>query len=55
LKFVNNQRGYLSCDFSPDEWPANLMVVDRVSTPGGQLSKRATFAVARGEPALHAV
>jgi hypothetical protein len=30
------------------------MVVDRISTPGGQLSKRATFAVARGEPALHA-
>ena len=55
LKFVNNQRGYLTCDVSPDEWRTNFMVVDRVSTPGGQLSKRATFAVARGEPALHSV
>jgi alkaline phosphatase D len=53
LKFINNQRGYLTCDVSPDEWRSNFMVVDRVSTPGGQLSKRATFAVTRGEPALH--
>jgi alkaline phosphatase D len=53
LRFVNNQRGYLTCDVSPDEWRTNFMVVDRVSTPGGQLSKRATFAVARGKPALH--
>jgi alkaline phosphatase D len=55
LKFINNQRGYLTCDVSPDEWRTNFMVVDRVSTPGGQLSKRATFAATRGEPALHSV
>jgi alkaline phosphatase D len=55
LKFINNQRGYLTCDVSPNEWRTNFMVVDRVSRPGGQLSKRATFAVARGEPALHSV
>jgi alkaline phosphatase D len=53
LKFINNQRGYLTCDVTPDEWRTNFMVVDRVSTPGGRLSKRATFVVARGEPALH--
>ena len=52
LKFINNQRGYLTCDVSPDEWRTNFMVVDRVSTRGGQLSKRATFAVPRGTPEL---
>ena len=55
LKFINNQRGYLTCDVSPNEWRTNFMVVDRVSTPGGQLGKRATFVVTRGEPALHSV
>jgi alkaline phosphatase D len=55
LKFLNNQRGYLTCHVSPGEWRTNFMVVDRISTPGGQLSKRATFAVAHGEPELHAV
>ncbi|MEO7366204.1 MAG: alkaline phosphatase D family protein [Sphingomicrobium sp.] len=55
LKFINNQRGYLACEVTPDEWRSDFMVVDRVSTAGGQISKRATFAVARGEPALNLV
>jgi alkaline phosphatase D len=55
LKFINSQRGYLTCDVSPDEWRTNFMVLDRVSTPGGRLSKRATWAVARGEAALREV
>jgi alkaline phosphatase D len=55
LKFINDQRGYLTCDVTPDEWRTNFMVVDRVSTPGGALSRRATLAVARGEAALRQV
>ena len=52
LKFLNNQRGYLTCDVTPDEWRTNYMVIDRVSTPGGTMSKRATWAVAHGRPDL---
>jgi alkaline phosphatase D len=52
LKFVNDQRGYLACEVTPDEWKTHYMVVDRISTPGGAVSKRATAAVARGTPAL---
>jgi alkaline phosphatase D len=55
LKFINNQRGYVACDVTPDEWRTHFMVLDRVSTPGGRLSKRATWAVARGEPAMRLV
>jgi alkaline phosphatase D len=55
LKFINDQRGYLTCDVTPDEWRTNYMVLDRVSTPGGAISKRATLAVARGEVALREV
>jgi alkaline phosphatase D len=55
LKFINNQRGYLACDVTPDEWRTDFMVLDRVSTPGGRLSKRATWAVARGQPAMRLV
>ena len=53
LKFINDQRGYLTCEVTPDEWRTNFMVVDRVSTPGGALGKRATFAVARGQADLN--
>jgi len=52
LKFINDQRGYLTFDVTPDEWRTNFMVVDRVRTAGGELSKRATWALARGEAAL---
>jgi alkaline phosphatase D len=55
LKLINNQRGYLTCDVTSDEWRTNFMVVDRVSAPGGKLSKRANLAVARGEAALRSV
>ena len=52
LKFINDQRGYLTCEVGRDEWRTNYMVMDRVSTPGGAISKRATVSVARGTPAL---
>lgn len=52
LKFINYQRGYLTCDVNADEWKTNFMVMDKVSTPGGAISKRATASVARGTPAL---
>jgi alkaline phosphatase D len=55
LKFINDQRGYLICDVTPDEYRTNFMVVDKVSTQDGKLSKRATLAVTRGEPALRPV
>ncbi len=55
LKFINDQRGYITCDVGRDEWRTNFMVMDRISTPGGSISKRATMAVARGTPDLRSV
>ena len=55
IRFINDQRGYLTCDVTPDEWRTNYKVVDRVSTPGGTLSRRATLAMAHGEVALREV
>ena len=55
LKFINNQRGFLTCDVTRDEWRTNFMVLDRVSSRDGKLSKRATFAVGHGESSLYRV
>ncbi|MET0363297.1 MAG: alkaline phosphatase D family protein [Sphingobium sp.] len=49
LHFLNDQRGYLVCDVTPDAWATDFMVVDRVSAPGAAIRKRATATVARGE------
>jgi len=52
LRFINDQRGYITCEVGRDEWRTNFMVMDRVSTPGGAISRRATATVARGTPDL---
>ncbi|MEJ7927054.1 alkaline phosphatase D family protein [Sphingobium sp. AN641] len=52
LAFLNDQRGYLTCDVTPDEWRTNIMVMDQVAQPGGTLSKRATLTVPHGNPSL---
>ncbi|MFW2830906.1 alkaline phosphatase D family protein [Sphingomonas sp. ID0503] len=48
LKFMNDQRGYLVCEVRPEAWQTDVMVIDRISTPGGALSRRARFAVPHG-------
>ena len=55
LKFINDQRGYLTCEVGREEWKTNFMVMDRVSTPGGTISKRKTLAVTRGQAELREV
>ena len=52
LQFMNDQRGYLLCDVTPEAWSTRFMVVDQVSAPGGGLSRRATATMARGETRL---
>ncbi len=48
MKFINDQRGFLMCDVTPERWTTELKVLDRVRTPDGALSTRATFVVERG-------
>ncbi len=52
LKFINDQRGYIVCDIGRNLWTTDYMVLDRVSTPGGTLSRRARATVARGTTQL---
>lgn len=55
LKFLNDQRGYLTCDVTPQEWRTHFMVMDQVTQPDGNISKRATLGVPNGEVDLRAV
>jgi len=52
LKLLNDQRGYAVCDVTPARWETAFRVVDRVTTPGGSVSTRATFAVEPGKPGI---
>ena len=52
--FINSQRGYMVHDVGRDRWDAAFRVLDQVRAPGGRLSTRQRFTVARGAPGLHA-
>lgn len=52
VKFANDQRGYMTCEVTPDAWQTHYMVVDQVDTPKNSLSKRMTATVARDRPGV---
>ncbi|MER7245635.1 alkaline phosphatase D family protein [Kribbella sp. NPDC000426] len=53
VKYQNVQRGYLSCRLDRSRWTSEFRVVDRVTTPGGTASTRATLVVEDGRPGTH--
>jgi alkaline phosphatase D len=50
LKFLNDQRGYVVCEVTPDAWLSHFQVVDKVSTARNTMTRRATAEVAHGVP-----
>ncbi|GAA4919882.1 alkaline phosphatase D family protein [Streptomonospora salina] len=50
--FVNEQRGYVRCTVTPEEWRTDFRVVPYVSRPGAPVSTRASFVVADGSPGV---
>lgn len=53
VRFHNAQRGYIRCDVHARSWTSDYVVVDKVTTPGGTSSTRATFVVEAGDPRVH--
>lgn len=43
IKFFNDYRGYVRCHVTPTEWRADYRVVPFVSSPGADISTRASF------------
>lgn len=52
IKFMNDQRGYMLHTVRQDRWEAAFRVVDRVRTPDGTVSTRATLVVEADAPGL---
>ncbi|MFD5318530.1 alkaline phosphatase D family protein [Streptomyces sp. NPDC127098] len=52
MRFGNFQRGYVSCEITPELWRSDFRVCDRVTVPDGTVSSRAVFAVENGVPAV---
>lgn len=49
VQFYNGQRGYVTCDLTPDRLTVRYQGVDFVTKPGAPLATRATFVVEDGK------
>jgi len=55
VKYVNNERGYVRCEVTPEMWKTDYRTVPFVSRPGAPINTRATFVVEAGRPQLQRV
>lgn len=52
VKFYNGQRGYVSCVMTAETLHADYKVVDKVTSPDGSVTTKASFVVANGKPGV---
>ncbi|WP_433627611.1 alkaline phosphatase D family protein [Halomicrococcus sp. NG-SE-24] len=52
VKYYNNQRGYVRCTLTPDQWWTDYRVVDYVTRPGAPIRTDASFVVDDGNPGV---
>jgi alkaline phosphatase D len=50
VRFVNGERGYVSCTVTPDTWRSDYRVVPFIERPGGPVVTRASYVVETGQP-----
>ena len=49
-KFMNDERGYVRCTITPDQWRTDYRVVSTVERPEASVETRATFVTRAGDP-----
>lgn len=55
VRFYNSNRGYVSCELSPDGWLTHFRTTPYVDKPGAPLETKATFAIEAGRPGARKV
>jgi alkaline phosphatase D len=50
VKFYNGERGYVSCEVTPEKWVSHYRTVPFVTRPGAPLVTRRSFVVEDGRP-----
>jgi len=50
VRFFNDERGYVRCEVTPDQWRTDFRTVEYVSRPGAPCRTRASFVVSTGRP-----
>ena len=54
-KYIDNRRGYVLCDVTPERLLASLRVVSTVRAPAATVATAAQFVVESGRPGVEVV
>ncbi|MDF1755624.1 MAG: alkaline phosphatase D family protein [Verrucomicrobiales bacterium] len=55
VKFYNSNRGYVTCEMTPEKWTTYLRTTPFVDKPGAPIETKATFVVEAGRPGAQQV
>ncbi len=50
VKWYDSNRGYVSCELSPDKWTTYFRATPYVNKPGSPVETKATFVIEEGQP-----
>ncbi len=50
VRYHNRQRGYVSCEVTPERWTSHYRIVEYVTRPGAPLTTPVSFVVENGRP-----
>lgn len=50
VRFYNQQRGYVRCTVTPNNWRSDYIVIEDITKPGGNIVDKASFVVEAGKP-----
>ena len=55
IKFMNCERGYVTCEVTPKQWRTDFRTIPYVSKPDAPVTTRASFVIEAGRPMLQRV
>jgi len=50
VRYFSAERGYVSCEVTPERWTSHYRAVPEIARPGGPVETRKTFVVEHGRP-----
>ena len=55
IRYFNNQRGYVRCRLTPEEWRTDYRIVPYIKRPGAPVRTAASFVIEDGNPTAHQI
>ena len=52
VRWYNSNRGYVSCDLTPESWTTHFRVTPFVDKPDSPIGTKASFVIERGQPGV---